>query len=99
MERRMIGFHQDEESHCVAELECGHTQHVRHDPPWQNRPWVTREESRREHLGTVLDCLLCNRSPTLVPLEETEAYRDARLQGLCHEGAVEAALAAARHRS
>ena len=25
----------------VAELECGHTQHVRHDPPWTNRPWVS----------------------------------------------------------
>ena len=33
MERQVTGFHQDEEGHWVAELECGHNQHVRHDPP------------------------------------------------------------------
>ena len=27
MERRIVGFHQDDEQHWVAELECGHTQH------------------------------------------------------------------------
>ena len=41
MKRRITGFHEDEEGHWVAELECGHAQHVRHDPPWQSRPWVT----------------------------------------------------------
>src|SRR5262249_8363555 len=25
--------------HWVAELECGHNPHVRHDPPWECRPW------------------------------------------------------------
>ncbi|HJR41907.1 MAG TPA: DUF3565 domain-containing protein [Gemmatimonadaceae bacterium] len=54
-----MGFHRDEEEHWVAELECGHTQHVRHDPPWQVRPWVTTAEGRRAFLGTVLDCLRC----------------------------------------
>ena len=39
--RRITGFPRDEEGHWVAELECGHGQHVRHDPPWQSRPWVT----------------------------------------------------------
>ena len=39
----LAGFHQDEEEHWVAELECGHGQHVRHDPPWQVRTWVTTE--------------------------------------------------------
>ena len=33
MKRRIVGFHQDEEQHWVAELECRHNQHVRHDPP------------------------------------------------------------------
>jgi hypothetical protein len=33
MDRRIPGFHQDEESFWVAELECGHQQHVRHNPP------------------------------------------------------------------
>jgi uncharacterized protein DUF3565 len=35
MQRRIVGYHQDDERHWVAELECGHAQHVRHDPPWQ----------------------------------------------------------------
>lgn len=34
MKRSIAGFHQDEESHWVAELDCGHGQHMRHDPPW-----------------------------------------------------------------
>jgi hypothetical protein len=38
MERRVTGFHQDGEGHWVAELECGHNQHVWHDPPWECRP-------------------------------------------------------------
>jgi hypothetical protein len=57
--RRIVGFHLDEEAHWVADLECGHTQHVRHDPPWQVRPWVTTEEGRRRFLGTSLHCVLC----------------------------------------
>src|SRR6516164_4333636 len=39
MERPITGFHQDEEGHWVAELECGHNPHVHHDPPWECRPW------------------------------------------------------------
>ncbi|MEO8202201.1 MAG: DUF3565 domain-containing protein, partial [Gemmatimonadota bacterium] len=57
---RIVSFHQDEEFHWVAELECGHQQHVRHDPPWQVRPWVLSGTTRAEHLGTTLDCPLCS---------------------------------------
>jgi hypothetical protein len=66
MDRRITGFHQDEEAHWVADLECGHSQHVRHDPPWQVRPWVLSSSSRQEHLGSTLNCLLCEvpRSPS-----------------------------------
>lgn len=58
-QRAIVGFHQDEESHWVADLACGHTQHVRHDPPWQNRPWVVTAEGRARFLGTTLGCLDC----------------------------------------
>lgn len=58
--RRMIGFHQDHEQHWVAELECGHTQHVRHDPPWQVREWVITPEGRAGRLGRTLECPLCD---------------------------------------
>jgi hypothetical protein len=40
-------------------LDCGHTQHVRHDPPWQNRSWVMSEEGRKAHLGVGLECKRC----------------------------------------
>jgi hypothetical protein len=49
----------DIELYWVAELECGHTQHVRHDPPWQVREWVLTEEGRDRFLGTELGCVLC----------------------------------------
>ena len=57
--RRIVGYHRDEIGDWVAELECGHGQHVRHDPPWQVREWVTTEEGRAQHLGTTLDCVRC----------------------------------------
>lgn len=62
MERRITGFHTDEEEHWVAELDCGHTVHVRHDPPWQNRQWVLTQAGRDGMLGVVLDCKKCTPS-------------------------------------
>ena len=61
MLRPIIGYHLDEEKHWVAELACGHNQHVRHDPPWQVRLWVTTAHGRKDHLGSQLDCLKCDR--------------------------------------
>ena len=62
MEKSIIGFHRDDEQHWVAELECGHDQHVRHQPPFINRPWVTTPEGRASRLGEKLDCRKCDRS-------------------------------------
>lgn len=59
MKRRIIAFHQDEQGDWIADLECGHTQHVRHDPPWTNRPWVITPEGREEFLGHELPCAVC----------------------------------------
>lgn len=58
---RIIGYQLDDEGAWVARLECGHTQHVRHRPPWINRPWVTTWEGRRAHLGWHLYCRACPR--------------------------------------
>lgn len=60
MQRRIIGFHQDDESHWVADLDCGHAQHVRHDPPWTLRPWVITAEGREAMLDEPLECRLCD---------------------------------------
>lgn len=60
MNQAMVGFHRDDENHWVAKLACGHNQHVRHDPPWQNRPWVISESSRTAKLGITLNCVKCD---------------------------------------
>lgn len=60
MERHIVGFHQDDEQHWVAELDCGHNQHVRHNPPWTNRPWVVTVEGRTGAIGQVLICRKCD---------------------------------------
>lgn len=65
MRQPIVGYHQDDEGHWVAQLACGHNQHVRHDPPWQNRPWVTNDSGRRENLGLLLTCVKCDRSEPL----------------------------------
>jgi tellurite resistance-related uncharacterized protein len=60
--RRISGFHQDDQGDWVADLECLHRQHVRHRPPFQDRPWVTTEAGRAERVGAELECPLCTRA-------------------------------------
>lgn len=63
MRRKIAGFHQDELGDWVADLECGHTQHVRHQPPFQVRPWVVSAEGRCSRLGCELECKRCEEEP------------------------------------
>ena len=60
MLQAIIGFTSDEENHWVAKLQCGHNQHVRHQPPFVNRPWVINEATRMEKLGQQLNCVKCD---------------------------------------
>lgn len=60
MKQKIAGYHKDEEDHWVAELACGHFQHVRHDPPWMSRPWVITEQGRQDMLGFELNCKKCD---------------------------------------
>jgi hypothetical protein len=60
VQRPITGYHQDKEAHWVAELACGHFQHVRHNPPWQSRPWVITVEGRNRMLGVLLECRKCD---------------------------------------
>jgi hypothetical protein len=55
----IAGYHRDNEGHWVAELACGHFQHVRHDPPWMYREWVTTREGRELMIGLELGCKKC----------------------------------------
>ncbi|MBS0579163.1 MAG: DUF3565 domain-containing protein [Proteobacteria bacterium] len=59
MHRRIVGFHLDEHGDWVAELECGHDQHVRHRPPWIDREWTQSATGRASQIGQALDCRLC----------------------------------------
>jgi hypothetical protein len=59
-ERSIVGFRQDHEQQWVAELECGHSHHLRHTPPWQVRPWVLTSEGRASRIGTLLACRQCD---------------------------------------
>lgn len=67
MQQAITGYHQDEYGDWVAELACGHGQHVRHQPPFFNRLWVVSEIGRKEHLGTYLNCKKCEEPAENVP--------------------------------
>jgi hypothetical protein len=100
MKQRITGYHQDFEQHWVAELECGHGQHVRHDPPWTERPWVTTSEGRQSRIGTELNCVRCDEMGEKVAAAAiaecrkaiTAAYEQGGVSGLCAEGRWELAL-------
>ena len=58
-ESRIVGYHQDEEQNWVAELSCGHHQHMRHRPPFSERPWVLTESGRAAKIGHPISCAQC----------------------------------------
>src|SRR5579859_7510761 len=68
-------FRQDEDGHWIAELACGHSQHVRHRPPLEVREWVLTDDGRRGRIGATLSCRYC-RMPRL-PATVSEYKRTA----------------------
>lgn len=100
MKQKITGFHVDIENHWVAELECGHAQHMRHDPPWMERPWVLTLEGRNSRLGHVLNCVRCDELADKAGKAVIEAarqalvaaYEEGGLSGLCAEGRFDLAL-------
>lgn len=63
MKQKITGFDQDDENHWRAILECGHRQHLRHDPPLTIREWVLSEAGRASRTGYELDCKRCDEEP------------------------------------
>jgi len=59
MKQAITGYHKDEHDDWVAELACGHFQHVRNNPPFVNRPWVESLVGRGTMLGHQLHCKKC----------------------------------------
>lgn len=100
MKQKITGFHVDVENHWVAELDCGHAQHMRHDPPWMERPWVLTLEGRNSRLGHSLNCVRCDElaekaAKALIEAARqamVQAYEDAGMSGLCAEGRWDLAL-------
>lgn len=70
MERAIVRFETDDMGDWVALLGCGHRQHVRHKPPFQDRPWTLTMLGRASRVGTPLTCVLCD--------EEAEEAAEAR---------------------
>ena len=60
MDRAIVSFVLDDTGEWVAVLECGHRQHVRHRPPWRERPWVLSAEGRAGRIGSPLGCRICD---------------------------------------
>ncbi|MGB1199769.1 MAG: DUF3565 domain-containing protein [Thalassotalea sp.] len=60
MEQAIIGYTKDDEDHWVAKLQCGHNQHVRHQPPFILRPWVVSKAGRSSMFGYKLPCKKCD---------------------------------------
>ncbi|HKO49341.1 MAG TPA: DUF3565 domain-containing protein [Polyangiaceae bacterium] len=75
MDTTILGFHADDAGDWVAELGCGHRQHMRHVPPWQVRPWVTTTEGRQGRIGASIECPLCDE--IRLPLDAREYHRSA----------------------
>jgi len=115
MERAIIEFHQDKVGDWVADLECGHTQHVRHNPPMVDRKWVLSIKGREKYIGIKINCKLCDeilnqedniedylsKQKQIRIAEATkaaclkaaiEAYTDAKMRGVCQEGAWDLAV-------
>lgn len=79
MKQPIVGFSRDEEGDWVAELACGHRQHVRHRPPWENRPWVLTDAERTAKLGEFLDCPFCEMPalpPDVRPYKRTRSFTE-----------------------
>jgi hypothetical protein len=84
--RTIVSFGQDDRGDWVADLSCLHRQHVRHQPPFRDRPWVLEESGRAAHIGSELDCPLCDRA------ELPDDLRVARTAGPFDEASIPAGL-------
>ncbi|WP_438019201.1 DUF3565 domain-containing protein [Sorangium sp. So ce315] len=84
MQRPITGYHKDDADDWVAELSCGHGQHVRHKPPFFSRPWSLTAEGRDSMLGTQLDCVRCDRLEMpdgLTPYKRTPEFDEGTIPG------------------
>lgn len=60
MEKVIAGFHLDRFQEWNADLECGHTVEMRHNPPYQECKWIGTAKGRQEHIGDTRECVYCD---------------------------------------
>ena len=60
MEKVITGFHLDRFQEWNADLECGHTVEMRHNPPYQECKWIGTAKGRQEHIGDTQECIYCD---------------------------------------
>ena len=68
MNQPIVGYHLDDVGDWVADLACGHGQHVRHQPPFFSRPWVLMQEARSRQIGQLLFCKHCHEPDVSPPV-------------------------------
>tara|TARA_B110000495_G_scaffold179755_1_gene173365 strand:- start:102 stop:539 length:438 start_codon:yes stop_codon:yes gene_type:complete len=82
MKRPIIRFGHDDIGDWVATLNCGHLQHVRHSPPFINRPWVITEFGRKSKIGETLNCVRCDKfefPENFIPYKKTPVFTEESL--------------------
>lgn len=100
MNQKIVSFHLDENQDWVADLECGHKQHLRDNPPMESRPWVHDKQQRENHKGQQLNCKRCDEFSLVVAkailnfsikvLKEAEI--ESAAAAMCKEGQIELAI-------
>ena len=79
MNRPITGFTLDDKGDWIAQLSCGHGQHMRHTSPFANRPWVLTASGRESKLGVPVDCVRCDRfemPETVVAFKRTATFTE-----------------------
>jgi tellurite resistance-related uncharacterized protein len=79
MKRPITGFARDDRGDWTALLSCGHAQHVRHNPPFESRPWVQTPAGRDSRRGEALNCVRCDRCElpeTFEPYTQTPEFTE-----------------------
>ena len=96
MNRTIIGFHCDPEGDWVADLDCAHGQHMRHTPPFFERPWVLDPIERNARIGTNIQCAKCDQfvwPENLVHVKSTPEFeRQTVPSGLLKDHATKAGI-------
>jgi hypothetical protein len=87
---RIVSFRKDDQGDWIAEVYCGHTRHVRLDPPWTTREWVTTAEGRARFLdaqksytgnaggncGPPAPAMVTMNQPAVVPYPKDQTRKD-----------------------